>query len=538
MRTSSLLQFMRDTRAAATAVAAVAATVMVVGGTAFLLDSNSLVDQRDSFKSAADAAAIAATHAMNRTLDDNAAIDDAALEDKLVGVARRYILLNLEYLPPDRYERAAATLGVEVFPHRAQRTVNVSAEADLGGLLWSPAMLWGEELAGDVPTTNVRSEVKILTNPIEVVLAVDVSTSMNMTLDGRMAYGGPGSRMHIVRRAAKNLVAILNPAEHNRVAIGVVPWHFAVRLDTALQSQWRRNGWVAYPRSRRYANMYKCEPEPGCTPAAAEQDLPVDRPAWNGCVDEHRVSESGVADFLPVSKSLDLPSNNAFAESTYPATYGAAYQCMDALPGNFDSQFCYTGSSVRFPYQSRRDRNFGCRTSDRPNAMLPLTSDRLWIDHTIGNLEASGSSTHSALGVLWAQRILSHSWKDVWSGDIDPTDPDASESEGLRKAIVLLTDGDDTQCRDTGDAACDAGGGVPRTEACALAKNRGTEIFVIAAMAPGEVSERLGETLRECSSEADNPDGSYVFLNNASPEALEAAFAEIATQLTAVRRVY
>ena len=80
--------------------------------------------------------------------------------------------------------------------------------------------------------------------------------------------------------------------------------------------------------------------------------------------------------------------------------------------------------------------------------------------------------------------------------------------------------------------------GVPRTEACSLSKDRGTEIFVIAAMPPDEISGELASTLRECSSEADNPEGTYVFLNNVTPESLEAAFADIANQLVTVRRIY
>ena len=539
MKTSSLLRFICDTRAAATAISAVAATVMLVGGAAFVMDHASLVDQRDSLKSASDAATIAATHAMNRELNDNAAIGDAELKEKLETVARRYILLNLQHLSSARYEQAAATLDVEVFPNRAQRTVNVAVEADLGGLLWAPVLSWEEEIAIDVPVTKVRSEVELLTNPIEVVLAIDVSGSMNKNLEGRIVYGEPDSRMSIVKRAAKNLVAILNPAAHNRVAVGAVPWHNMVALDRTLQSEWRRNGWVAYPRSRRYANMYVCQPQPECASGAAEQDLPAKRPSWNGCVDEHRVSGSGVADFLPVSNSLDLPSESAFAETAYPATYGFAFECLDVLPSDYRSQSCYTDSTVKFLRQKARDHDHFCGDSaERPAAMLPLTSDRMFIDHTIGNLEAKKGYTHSALGILWGQRLLSHSWKDVWSGDVDPADPDAPGNEGLRKAIVLLTDGDDTQCRKTGDPACARGGGVSRTEACAMAKASGTEIFVIAAMAPEHVSEGLRETLRQCSSEEDNPDGSYVFLNNANPEALEAAFAEIAVQLISVRRVY
>ena len=140
--------------------------------------------------------------------------------------------------------------------------------------------------------------------------------------------------------------------------------------------------------------------------------------------------------------------------------------------------------------------------------------------------------------MLWGQRLLDHSWKNVWGDDVHPVDPAAQDSKGLRKAIVLLTDGEDTQCG-FGNATCaDSALGFSRTDACTAAKAAGTEIFVIAAMHPDKVSEALGDSLRECSSESDNPDGSYAFLNNATSESLEAAFADIASQLVTVRRVW
>ena len=80
--------------------------------------------------------------------------------------------------------------------------------------------------------------------------------------------------------------------------------------------------------------------------------------------------------------------------------------------------------------------------------------------------------------------------------------------------------------------------GISRSDACDAAKAAGSEIFVVAAMAQALVSTPLARTLRDCSSEADNPDGTYVFVDNPTPEALRAAFADIANQLVTVRRVY
>ena len=103
---------------------------------------------------------------------------------------------------------------------------------------------------------------------------------------------------------------------------------------------------------------------------------------------------------------------------------------------------------------------------------------------------------------------------------------------------MLLTDGEDNYCGEAPGACVDSELGIDRAEACTLAKNAGTEIFVIAAMPPDDVSSDLARSLRNCSSEAENPDGTYVFINNENEEDLRAAFRDIANQLLGVRRVY
>ncbi len=57
-------------------------------------------------------------------------------------------------------------------------------------------------------------------------------------------------------------------------------------------------------------------------------------------------------------------------------------------------------------------------------------------------------------------------------------------------------------------------------------------------MHPDEVSKGLGTGLEAFSSKADNPAGTRGFLNNANAESLRAAFADIAHQLTSLRRLH
>ena len=529
--------FLRDTCAGATAIAAVAVTVMAVGGAALIVDHTWLVDQRDVLKSATDAAAVAATLEMNRQLDLDPGISDDDLEPRLKGVARRYVMLNFQHLPPDRLATAVRTLKVVVTPRRSQRNVDVEATADLGGTLLSRSLALLGNYKGPEDGMRTESRAENVNNPVEVVLAIDISQSMGANLKGRPSTGD-SRRIEIVKRAATDLVDVLGPDGENRIAIGIVPWHTHVRLDAGTRDAWERNGWAQYPLSRHYGASYFCGGrERGCTPTEVDHDLSPSAPeTWLGCLDEHRLTGLGRHASLPSSGDLsNPPGRSPFAQSFFSAAYGFAYECLAGeFPDDYANQICHDGppdaSRGQFPMPSQH----GCAVN-HPVA-LPLSSDRAEIAGAIDALEPVGARTYSALGVLWAHRLLEHSWKDVWGGDVHPVDPDADDT--ARKVIVLLTDGEDSHCGIGNESCADSPLGIDRSDACSLAKETGNEIFVVAAMHPRNVSGALGASLRACSSESENPDGTYAFLDNATPENLEDAFADIANQLITVWRVY
>ena len=540
-----LAAYLKERRASSTSIMAVFVVVVAVGGGALVSDHVALADQRDTLKEASDAAAIAATLEMKWVLADDPDISDDDLKAALEPLVRGYVIANLQHLSGARYDEAIDTLVVEVLPDRGQSTVDVTAQADLGGFLFASML---PLLSGVQQIEAVRTEARVesVTNPIEVVLAIDASGSMDRALDGgwASAWRGIPSRMEIVKQAANDLVAILNPSADNRVAIGVVPWHILVRLDETARQDWDRQGWADYPSSRHYAATYACKPSGGCTALAEDQTLPADPgEEWQGCLDEHRVSLSGRADLPPVSDLLDHPSESAFAQAIFPTLQGKAYDCLQPpLPANLAYQSCYgtEDTDVNKVYGGSVAQQ-GCDTAayneDTPS-ILPLTPDRAAVEAAIASLEPVGYRTYSTLGVAWGQRLLSHAWNDVWGSGDHPVDPDDRANAGTRKAIVLLTDGEDNPCglQDPTCATNDVG--FVRDVACTAAKAAGTEIFVIAAMHPDNVPGSLGTALRACSSEADNPEGSYVFLENSDAESLRTAFAEIANQLVTVRRIY
>ena len=518
-------RFLRDTRGGATSIAAVAVTIMTLGGAALIIDHNHLVGQRDILKSAADAASLAATLELNKLPDT---LDDDEVRDRILPVARKYATLNVlgNVSDPDiTADNVSITFDID----RSLKTVGATVEADTGQTLMSN-WLYGYFGPGAI---SIESGVESSETTVEVVLAIDGSNSMGMNLSGvDVGYDDSSSRMSIVKQAALDLVTILAPGEESGVAVGVVPWDIRVRLSRSMRREWAANGWAAYPQSRHYAAIYECRPAATCTPTAEDHNLPATPPPnWRGCLDEHRVS-GGHADLTAASGWFDPPSDVAFAQGIFPTGYARAYRCVRSpRPGNFREQRCY-GRNVDGVSSVIQNFNAQSCGAERP-VIFPLTSDQAAVTGFIENLIPGGGSTYSALGLLWGQRLLTPAWRDVWGDDVHPMD----QADDVRKAIVLLTDGADTQCGGA-DPECSRNNlGYRRALACAAVKAAGSEIFVVGAMQPDELAGGLGDQLIACSSQGDRP-GNYVFLNNESSESLRAAFAEIARQLRSVRRIF
>lgn len=567
----SVRRFLRDARGGATGIVAAAVTVMTVGGTALIGDHLWLVDQRDTLKSAAEAASIAATLELDRQLVSDSTVSDDDLKTALDTVAKRYVLFNLDHLAPDRLKQAKDTLKVALDIDRDERTVGVTASADLGGTLFSRGMpLLGGYKGPEASfaSAGVVSEP----SPVEVVLAIDISGSMRKDIKGAF---DDETRIAIVKKAAKHLVDVVVPDEDNRVAVGLVPWHHHIRLDTDTAETWKDENWARYPTERRYdlpyhsCDTYTTEP---CLnpPAAVEQALPATPPEdWQGCLTEDRLAAGDTLPGLPPAANLhDLPGNRAFVQSFYPRGAGFAYQCLDLeapdAPADFQTQICYRralsdtstdvfslehGVWVDFnggaQYIFVSEAQFMCQDS---LTITPLSTDPDTVHDAVDALDAVGRYTYSALGVLWGHRLLLSSWKGALGSDTasHPVGSDAPDADKMRKAIVLLTDGEDTHCGHGNHDCADSPLGIARAAACTEAKKAGIEIFVVTAMHEDKVSTDLADGLRSCSSAADSeyPIGTkrhgvdYVFVNNNDEATLKATFDKIAKSLRTVRRTY
>ena len=534
------MRFVRETRAGATAVTAAAITVMTVFGAALIVDHVWLVDQRDRLKTAANAASIAATIELQEQ-PDSRSDEDVNLE--LQAIAERYVRFNLAAnLAESAQARMRATLAVSIDVDRVLGTVGVAAQADLGGTLLSR---WVLDYSGPGDGIRVESGAEGSISATEVALVIDVTSSMVDNLAGvRVNRDDPTSRINIVKRAAEDLVDILAAHENGTIAVGLVPWNYRVRLDQSTRTRWETRGWAVYPTERTY-------PHPTRGPPASDRYLPETQslPArnrlpracrdWAGCPDMRVVAGTTRPSF-----SLALPSAEPFEmnfythDTTYPESQYVSYACQSYTRGESnglggEEPLCYdidrvpAGGNICADGDIPPDGPWRVHPQDncRGAEVMPLNSDLDAVRTTIRNLRASGSATYSSAGIAWGIRLLASSWRGAWGHPQHPMDA----ANGVQKVMVLLTDGEDNHFSNARDH---------RQQGCTAAKNEGIIVFTIAAMQPGNVGSAMASDLSACSSQADDPDGTYVFLNNSTPDALRAAFSEIARQLVSLRRTY
>ena len=340
--------FLRDTRGGATAIVAAAVMLMTVGGAGLVGDHVWVVDQRDTLNTAAAAAVLATNLEIPRLIRANPGISDSQLQAELEEIAQRYVEINLQHLSPDRLALVRESLQVELTYDRETRTVDIVVAGNLGGFLITKQMPMVAS-AGELEIQQVSGSERIVT-PVEVVLAIDTSSSMQGCVgsaSNARCQPWENSRISVVKKAAARLVDILNPNPDSLVAVGVVPWHMVVRLDGRTRNEWKGHQ-ARYPKSRHYSATYACEHGSleDCEAPAEDHSLPSGPPEpWLGCLDEHRMVGREAHATLPSGTDfMQLPDRRqgAFAQAFFPAPYGAGYGCLsDPLPSNYRRSYCY-----------------------------------------------------------------------------------------------------------------------------------------------------------------------------------------------------
>ena len=216
---------------------------------------------------------------------------------------------------------------------------------------------------------------------IEVALVLDNTGSMR------------GSKIEALRTASRNFVEILfdRTNDPERIRIAVVPYSATVNVGSMAPSI--------------VDNPYTTPWDPSDEYVPYDPDDPY---AWKGCV-----------------KERPYPDDIMDTDIVTGGEWGI-FRWASAVDNNWASSMYDDEDACN----DRRTPNLGC-----PTPITPLTSDRNTLDDAISDILAwCRGGTLGNVGMAWGWRVLS------------PTEPftegAAYDDEKWRKAVVMMTDGD------------------------------------------------------------------------------------------------
>lgn len=248
----------------------------------------------------------------------------------------------------------------------------------------------------DVFTITANSEITRASKGLELVLVIDTSGSMDDSA------GGGKTRL----KAAQDSIAIMlnilygNENTQENLWVGVVPFSHAVNIGSS------RTSWVA--SDSHYW---------GTT-------------SWGGCVEARSPSGRDVTD--------DPPTTELFKKYYYPCDSNNQWYGTDSYEKN-----CSTGYSVD-TRNGISTYNYGPNYYCTPNVVTSLRASKSSIISDVNALDAWGG-THTVTGVVWAYRMLSPNWQGLWGGEMNTNSlPLAYGTENMEKAVIILSDGDNT----------------------------------------------------------------------------------------------
>ena len=253
-------------------------------------------------------------------------------------------------------------------------------------------------LAGqDQFTITVNSQITRQSKGLELVLVVDTSGSMDYSA------GGGKTRLEAAQDAIEIMMDILYGATDDtqeNLWVGVVPFAHSVNVGDS------RTGWVS-------TDSYYW----GTT-------------SWGGCVEERAPTGRDVTD--------DPPTTELFEKYYYPCDSNNKWYGTDSYEKN-----CSTGSGVD-TRSGVSNYSYGPNYYCTPNPVVSLRESKSDIVSEVNAMDAWGG-THTVTGVAWAYRMLSPDWQGLWGDEMDSNNlPLAYGTENMEKAVIILSDGDNT----------------------------------------------------------------------------------------------
>lgn len=354
--------------------------------------------------------------------------------------------------------------------------------------------------------------LKEVTGTVEMALVLDNTWSMSDSA------GAGGSKMTVLKSAAKNLVNTILTQGGSNVKVGIVP--FAEYVNVGLDN--RSQAWVSVP-----ADSTKTEDRSTprvCETKTTKQVCTRGTPAT--CT---RTGKDGVRetyDCTPQTCTVQTvpPYQSCSGGPNIVTTVSKWFGCvLSRKTGNLR----LTDEEPTIPYIGIMGSSQTCL-----NPIVPLTSDKTKLTSAIdGLVNSMGNykpSTYIPAGLIWGVNILSPTEPFMEGRTYDPA------NKNPRKALVLMTDGANTLYFRNSDGTHQAvrnNGDVTTTnndtsKICEYAKSKKIEVFTVAFAVTDVAAKTM---LQGCASSS----GHYYDATDSA--ALTAAFQSIGQSLTSLR---
>ncbi len=356
--------------------------------------------------------------------------------------------------------------------------------------------------------------LKEVTGTVEMALVLDNTWSMSDSA------GGGGSKITVLKSAAKNLINTILAQGGTNVKIGIVPFADYVNVGVGNRNQ----AWMSVPADYSTTSTTPAVPYT-CKTISTKQVCTKGAPKTCTSTTDGVVSTYDCTPQTCVQQPI-TPYQSCSGPTPAKTTV-TNYKWYGCVLSRKTGELRLNDSEPTSPYTGFLGTSQRCL-----NPIVPLTSDKAVltsaIDNLIINIGGYKPSTYIPGGLIWGVNVLS------------PTAPFAeakaydTANKMPRKAMVLMTDGANTMYFRASDGthqnATNNGHvtttNVDTTKICDYAKSKKIEVFTVAFAVTDVAAKTM---LQGCASSS----GHYYDATDAA--ALTAAFQSIGQSLTSLR---
>lgn len=459
-----------------------------------VIDYGRLTKEHTSLQAATDAAALAAARLPTK--------DASAMQ----AAANKFFVANTANL-------SGSNIQITKFGFDASTgTVSVEASGALDTALMSIA---GVKTMG---YSSRSAAVKEVTGTVEMALVLDNTWSMSGSA------GAGGSKITVLKSAAKNLVNTLLTQGGTNVKVGIVP--FADYVNVGVGN--RKESWVSvqddYSTTKTTttpAVPYTCKTV--STKQVCSKGAPKTCTSTTDGVTTTYDCTPNICTTVPVTPYQSC-SGGTPEKTTTTVTNYKWYGCVRSRK---TGELRLNDSEPNSPYPGFLGTSQQCL-----NPIVPLTSDKTVlttaIDSLIINIGGYKPSTYIPAGLIWGVNVLSPTAPFAEGKTYDPA------NKMPRKALVLMTDGANTMYFRASDGThqnATNNGHVTTTnndtsKICEYAKSKKIEVFTVAFAVTDVAAKTM---LQGCASGLDH------YYDATDSAALSAAFQSIGQSLTSLR---